>query len=548
MLLPNRADTPSDLSDLLSQVDVSAPSVSKFDQVKAWFAQRARLDPRRIAVYYVSKPSNLDVRFRQPGALTTRPDLAIAIIPPETNIDRYIVPARRHIQRRTFTRFVLVSGEGSSWYFVGSIAADEGVDPTVAGIVPRELVSYVSYRDTAETTTVSKIDEETRPVGGVAPLERDLVVEELFDGLPTGVEKEQPDENLEINIERPFDPERIKVIRETKTISLLLTRIDHGEIDLAPEFQRRARIWDIGRKSRLIESLLLRIPLPVFYVASDAAESWSVVDGLQRLTTIQDYCHDDFKLKGMEYLVQLEGCRFSSLPRNMQRRIEETELVINVIQPGTPEEVMFNIFSRINTGGITLNGQEIRHALHKGPARKFLQDLATGSAFSTATCGSVSDHRMAARECVLRFMAFWMKPWEEYSVNDLDGYLSSAMQRLNEVDEQTRRRYQADFERAMNCAWAIFGDDAFRKRYDPNAPRSPVSKPLFEAWSVNLARRAERDLTRLAERADRVRRTFIEVMSTDREFEVAISYATGVPRRVHKRFDAIEALIQQALL
>ena len=259
-----------------------------------------------------------------------------------------------------------------------------------------------------------------------------IEVEEERDGAQaTGVEIEQPDPSgAAIDIERPFDPDKIKVARESKTISLLSTRIDHGEIDLAPEFQRRARIWDIGRKSRLIESILLRIPLPVFYVASDKQESWAVVDGLQRLTTIHDFINGLFELKGLEYLVQFNDDKFAALPRSMQRRIEETELVINIIQPGTPEEVMFNIFSRINTGGLTLNGQEIRHALNKGPARAFLETLAMSEPFLKATTGSVSDARMAGRECALRFLAFRMTIWSEYGTNDLDGFLNAAMQRL----------------------------------------------------------------------------------------------------------------------
>lgn len=376
-----------------------------------------------------------------------------------------------------------------------------------------------------------------------------IEVEEERDGAQaTGVELEQPDPSgAAIDIERPFDPDKIKVARESKTISLLSTRIDHGEIDLAPEFQRRARIWDIGRKSRLIESILLRIPLPVFYVASDKQESWAVVDGLQRLTTIHDFINGLFELKGLEYLVQFNDDNFAALPRSMQRRIEETELVINIIQPGTPEEVMFNIFSRINTGGLTLNGQEIRHALNKGPARGFLETLATSEPFQKATTGSVSDARMAGRECALRFLAFRMTNWSEYGSNDLDGFLNAAMQRLNVLGRPKLAALRADFDGAMIAAAAIFGNDAFRKRYDANAGRNPISKALFEAWAVTLANLTAEELAILVERREAVRERFIELMVEDRDFEVAVSYSTGSPARVHKRFLAIEQLVVAVL-
>lgn len=374
------------------------------------------------------------------------------------------------------------------------------------------------------------------------------IEEERDDGISLGVEAERPDPSgAAIGIERPFDPDKIKVLRESRTISLLSTRIDHEEIDLAPEFQRLARIWDKGRKSRLIESILLRIPLPVFYVASDLQDNWSVVDGLQRLTTIHDFLKGEFALSGLEYLVQFDGNAFVDLPRSMQRRIEETELVINIIQPGTPEEVMFNIFSRINTGGLTLNGQEIRHALNKGRARSFLKELASSDAFLRATTGSISDTRMAGRECALRFLAFRFTNWREYVTSDLDGFLNAAMQRINSLVPAELERHRADFERAMETATAVFGNDAFRKRYDVGAGRNPISKALLEAWAVTFAELDGDQRATIIERRGEVLAQFIELMRTDRDFEVAVSYSTGSPSRVHKRFLAIEELLVRVL-
>jgi hypothetical protein len=137
---------------------------------------------------------------------------------------------------------------------------------------------------------------------------------------------------------------------------------------------------------------------------------------------------------------------------------------------------MINIFKRINTAGMTLNGQEIRHALHKGPVRAFLKELADSEAFRNATAGSVRDDRMAARECALRFLGFWMTPWEGYASNDLDGFLSDAMRQINRLSPEDREDLRRQFDRAMNAAQHIFDNDAFRKRYDKAADRNPVSK------------------------------------------------------------------------
>ena len=360
-----------------------------------------------------------------------------------------------------------------------------------------------------------------------------------------GVEEEQFDDNLELT--HPFDPNKIRVTTEPKTIDLLFRRINHGEIDLAPDFQRRARLWKPYRKGQLIESILLRIPLPVFYIAATEDDLWSVVDGLQRLTTIHDFMSDLFPLTGLEYINKLEGLRFSMLPRSMQRRIEETSLVLNIIQPGTPDEVMINIFKRLNTGGLPLKGQEIRNALYKGPVRKFLVSMVESTAFQRATDGRVSDVRMDAQECILRFSAFYLNDWRQYDRNDLDAYLSEAMRQLNDIGEEKLQDLGALFSVAMEAATEIFDVDAFRKRYDVNDTRKPVSKALFEVWSVNLARLDARKITVLVERNHLVKKAFMELMNTDSFFDVSISSSTGTIQRVHKRFGAIEDLVTQVL-
>ncbi len=361
----------------------------------------------------------------------------------------------------------------------------------------------------------------------------------------SGVEREREDTDDEIR--QPFDPEKIKVRTVNVVVDQLVSRIDHDEVDLAPDFQRMMDIWNDERKSRLLESLLLRIPIPVFYVAADGDDKWSVVDGIQRTSTIYAYVKGRFPLTRLEYLARLDGFRYADLPRPLQRRISETQIVVNVIEPGTPEEVMFNIFRRINTGGEMLNGQEIRHALHRGPVRKYLKDLAAATEFLEATDGSIRVVRMADRECVLRFLAFYINPWEEYAANDLDGYLGRTMEKVNAMDSPERTRISEDFRKAMKAASRIFGNDAFRKRYDRTDYRYQISKPLFEAWGVGLARRSGNEIDVLVDKRTQVKDRFISLMNEDQEFDTAISYSTGNPVRVKKRFQAIDALIEECL-
>jgi Protein of unknown function DUF262 len=193
-------------------------------------------------------------------------------------------------------------------------------------------------------------------------------------GHATGVEEEDSG----AGIHEPFDPEKIDVVTRTPTVDLLLSRIRTGRMDLQPDFQRHAGIWTPTAKSRLIESLLLRIPLPTFYAAEGEDDAWAMVDGVQRLTTIAEFIEPDaigaeaLQLRNLEYLEKSEGKRFDELPGRLQTRLRETELVLHLIRRGTPEAVKFNIFARLNTGGLPLSTQELRHALIPGQARRIL--------------------------------------------------------------------------------------------------------------------------------------------------------------------------------
>lgn len=186
-------------------------------------------------------------------------------------------------------------------------------------------------------------------------------------------------------IKEPYDPTKIQVDSQTMTVFQVMRKIRLNEINLQPDFQRHI-VWDIIRQSRLIESMLIRIPLPAFYLDARDDNVWLVVDGLQRLSTLNDfYNKKELRLKGLEFLDKLDGKSYDELPRNFQRQIEETSLTLYIIKPDTPPEAKFAIFYRINTGGMVLTGQEIRHCLFQGRATILLKELAETREFLDAT-------------------------------------------------------------------------------------------------------------------------------------------------------------------
>ena len=359
-----------------------------------------------------------------------------------------------------------------------------------------------------------------------------------------GVERETLDAVDETRIEQPFDPTRIRIATREPSVDIVMERIRRGEIDLAPDFQRSGDIWTRGTQSRLIESILLRIPLPVFYMAADPDDNWQVVDGLQRLGTLRNFILDKkLRLRGLEYLSQFEGHGYDQLPRPMQRRITETQLSCHVIEPGTPAEVMFNVFKRINTEGKPLVGQEIRHALNPGPARDLLSELAGSAEFLRATDGTVNPKRMADRECVLRFLAFRSLGDDAYG-GKLDDFLMNAMKHLNSAPAR-HPSLRDDFRRAMSLAWDLFGNEAFRK---PNRPgykrwRSPVNKPLFESLGVALAEVPEARAEWLRGRKDEVMARLRTLMD-DAQFFESISVGTQTTRQLKVRFGRMRELVR----
>lgn len=333
------------------------------------------------------------------------------------------------------------------------------------------------------------------------------------------------------------------------TVSLLLARLRRGVLDLEPDFQRNTGIWNVENQGKLIESLLLRIPLPTFYAAEIGDESWAVVDGIQRLSAIARFVAPELidspplRLRRLEYLEQYEGRTYQELPGALQTRIDETELVVHLIRSGTPEQVMFNIFARLNTGGRPLTSQELRHALIPGRARTLLRELAQSEAFLEATQRSVKPTRMADREMVLRFLAFRMTDPKDYVTADLDAFLRSAMRQIGALPQREVDELTAEFTRAMHAATSIFGGYAFRKRYRGQTYRMPINKPLFETESVALAKLSDDELDVLADRSGQVEEGLIDLME-DPAFQDAISYATGDVRRVRARFAAMEDILK----
>lgn len=358
--------------------------------------------------------------------------------------------------------------------------------------------------------------------------------------------EENEDDELYENATFQYDPDKINIFTKEPTIEQLLRRIDEDALDLAPDFQRQADIWKPDVKSRLIESILIRIPLPAFYIDATDEDKWLVVDGLQRLFALKQFISDQtLHLSGLEYLRNLNGQTYKQLDRRYQRRILETQVTVYLIEKGTPTEVKYNIFKRINTGGVPLSPQELRHALNPGKANKFLGKLASCQEFQLVTkLSATRKKRMDDCEFILGFLAFTLNSYQTYQEQERDTFLSNALSKANKLSEVELTQIENNFKRGMKACLEIFGENAFRKISNKQTKKYPINKALFEVLSVNLSQLDDREINILVDRKQELIEKFVTLVDNDREFLFSISQASS---KVEYRFRTIETLIKEIL-
>ena len=350
-------------------------------------------------------------------------------------------------------------------------------------------------------------------------------------------------------ISKPFDPNKVDVNISTPNLGALISRLQNDEIDLMPEFQRSPDLWSKQAQSRLIESILIRLPIPAFYFDAYEDEKWQVVDGLQRLSAINNFViKKTLALTNLEFLTDYEGQKFDQLPRSLTRRIDEFQTSVYLIKPGTPTLIKYALFNRINTGGLKLTPQEIRHAMsqsvRQGIASKFLTNIVHQESFKQVVKNK--SNRQSHQELVLRHMAFIMFGTRGYK-SSLPKFLDSAMIHLGGLKEEALEELGRNFLDTMSLAYKVFGKDAFKRSLADPYGNKVVNKPLFEAISVSIGQLSltERDI--LVENKKEFR-SGLKSMLLDWTFINSITLSTANTESVLARFNMVENLISNILI
>lgn len=342
---------------------------------------------------------------------------------------------------------------------------------------------------------------------------------------------------------RPFDPSKIDIDMKTMELSSIIKRLEYQEINMNTDFQRKSGLWTEVQKSQLIESLLLRIPIPAFYFDGGVKDNWLIIDGLQRITALKEFVVDGtLKLTGLEFFQDLEGMKFSELPRAFVRRIEETNIVAYIVKGGTPTNVKYNIFKRINTGGLELNPQEIRHALYQGKATKLCKRFAKFPEFQMATTYSIREDRMMDQEFVLRFIAVCYYGVENYE-GIPDNYLNGAMEYLNSKNCADESDMEEQFKKVMTVAKNIMGKYAFRKLGEDGI-RRPINKAIYEAWCRSIFFLKDSEIEILVKQRNQVYNKFLNLCNDS----VFLQMLKGSDKKSFSmRFTMIEGMLKEVV-
>lgn len=470
-----------------------------------------------------------------------------------------------------------------------SIQDTEKALDRLSDLTDRVIAGTISKIEDNSQLIVSKENNDKTDLSSSA-----LTIDKMIDkSIVTGVDDDgesddESDDSDKAATSFESRSKNVKPIRQlTPVLSLIYDRIQFEDIELQPDFQRKDRIWKEDKKAKLIESILMGLPLPVFYFAVKPNGTWIIVDGLQRITSVYDFMRGEFPLKDLKVLGEkYDGLYFRDLERTQQRSIREyaiTAYLIDMDKDTDNSNVLVELFHRINTYGVKLSPQEIRSAMNQGSSVKFLRYMSATNEFKKATHNKVKPDRQKDMELCLSALSFMVNGYHKFGTKNHEGYdefLSQAMMRLNSYKLNVNETVDLDegnsslaagtstyyyelerrFTQGLELAYDIFGTSAFRKSL--NSKNAPISKQLFELivsyFSVFNSEQIEQLKENSASLVDCLYSAIESDLSeyatwesdiydeTNRGFMYSISTSTGKKVTVNYRFQSFEKIIKES--
>lgn len=330
------------------------------------------------------------------------------------------------------------------------------------------------------------------------------------------------------------------------SLGSLAKMVEGNAIDVSPNYQRRAR-WDVERQSALIESFLLNIPVPPVYLAEDEFGKYSVVDGKQRLTAITDFITDKFRLTKLETFKEIEGLKFTQLPRDLQNSLDVRPYlrVITLLKQSDPL-LKYEVFVRLNRGGESMEAQEIRNVAFIGPLNTLIYKLSKNEflrqQLKIKGTGSGAYRLMADAELVLRFVTL-RNNWNTYA-GDLRRTMDKFMSDHRFAKPTALKLLRSKYERAIKGCEAIWGNAAF-KRPAGGGWRDQFLNGMYDAQMLAIDELSDRNVEKAISRRSGVI-TSTRNLFREAKFDRAVREATNTPSRLVYRVEKLVEVVGEA--
>ena len=327
-----------------------------------------------------------------------------------------------------------------------------------------------------------------------------------------------------------------------------------GELVLQPLYQRNFVATDLIA-SKLIESILLDVPIPVVYLAEEQDGSYSVIDGQQRLTSFLSFLEGKFpdtrpfKLSGIKVLPELNRKLFTELDNELQKKIRSTTIHSIIIKKESNPDIKFEIFERLNTGSTKLNEDEIRNTVFRGSYIELLSELSENPVFHGLVKKDNFKKRMIYRGMILRFFALSEKSYINYK-SSMKQFSNKELRENKDLSPNKVKEYKARFEHCLDLVKVVFGDMAFRRYMPGNDGESgkwgetQINMALYDIQMVGFVNYSKNDV--LA-KADLIREGLLDLMITNQQFKEQLIWQTSDTDVLKKRFrtymDMLESII-----
>ena len=340
------------------------------------------------------------------------------------------------------------------------------------------------------------------------------------------------------DLEKGLESEAVSLEKNDRSLFEFHRWYQRGRLILDTEWQREY-VWDRKRSSRLIESFLIDLPIPVIYLAVNDEGKYEVIDGLQRLTSVFNFLDNEYKLTGLEIKIDLNGRQFNDLPEDLQDKLADSTLRTFELSHKTSKDLMFLIFERLNTGGVVLNEMEIRNCLYRGKLNDLIKELAQFNEFKSCVNQKNIHKRMKDRALILRFLAFYERTYSK-ARKGLKAFFNEFCEIYRNPSEEKLNEFRDQFKKAIKAAYTIFGNSGFRLR----STSTSVNASVFQVLCVSFA---NHDLGSLTRSADAIREAYLDLVSTDEHWSDCVSKATGGHDRISYTFKTWNERLEQIM-